>query len=122
MMKLCKPRCPYCGKKVNYANTWVLKTQGEYLCPKCGGISNIVLDRGVYFLAFLAILASSAFFLLSFLKFLPFDFWLFLLVILPFFLFFLISVFLVRLKKPGPRRAPPPEKPVRGSSSGRGRR
>lgn len=111
MKKFHKPRCPYCGKKVGLIGAWALRTQGEYLCPKCGGISNIVLDRSIYALAFLAILVSAVFFVLAFLNLLPFDLWLLLLVVLPFLLFYLISVFLVRLKKPAVRRrAPGPER------------
>ena len=38
------PRCPYCKKRVNLIRTWSLKRQGEYRCPRCGGISNIFLS------------------------------------------------------------------------------
>jgi membrane protein implicated in regulation of membrane protease activity len=102
---------------VGLAKTWALKTQGEYRCPKCGGISNIVLDRLLYLFAFLAILVSAIFFAVGFIGLLSLDIWLLLLVLLPFLLFYLISVFLVRLKKPAvrKRRAPPPYPPVRGA-------
>lgn len=116
MKRFRKPRCPYCGEKIGLAKTWALKTQGEYLCPKCGGISNIVLDRLLCLFAFLAILVSAVFFILGFLGFLTLDIWLLLLVLLPFLLFYLISVFLVRLQKPAVRKrqAPPPQNvPVR---------
>lgn len=112
MRKFRKPRCPYCGKKIGLASAWALRTQGEYLCPKCGGISNIVLDPGIYLLAFAAILVSAVFFTLALLNFVAFDLWLLLLVLLPFLLFYLISAFLVRLRKPPARKGPPP--PGRG--------
>ena len=113
MKKFRKPRCPYCGKKTGLIGAWALRTQGEYLCPKCGGISNIVLDRSIYGLAFLTILVSALFFILAFLSFIPFDLWLLLLVVLPFLLFYLVSVFLVRLKKPAFRRKAPAPGPGR---------
>lgn len=107
MKKFRKPRCPHCGDKIGLANAWTLKTRGEYLCPKCGGVSNIVLDRLIYLFAFLAILVSGIFFALGFIGLLPLDIWVILLVLLPFLLFYLMSVFLVRLKKPAVRKRPP---------------
>ena len=62
-MKLRKPICPYCGKKVNIFRTWSLKLQGEYRCIHCKGISNIVLDPGVSILAAIAIILSIGIFL-----------------------------------------------------------
>lgn len=108
MKKFRKPKCPYCGKKLSLPSAWVIKKHGEYICPECGGISNIVLDKSIHIFAFLAILLGSVFFIISFINIFNFNIWMLFLVILPFFLFFLISVFLVRLKKPNivKRRAP----------------
>jgi hypothetical protein len=111
MRKFQQPRCPYCGDKISLPSAWILKTQGEYLCPKCGGISNIVLDRACYLLAFLAILSSAVFFIVAFLHLAALNLWMVLLVVLPFFLFFLISVFLVRLRKPELHRKQMPQRP-----------
>ncbi len=104
MRRFRKPRCPYCGSRLNYAQAWVLRRRGEYICPKCGGLSNVVLDPGIYGFAFLAFLFSLGFFIpgmflggSSFLWAIPGTFF-------PFFLFFLFSVFCVRLRKPAPRR------------------
>ena len=122
MSKFRKPRCPYCGNKIGFFHTMMLKSQGEYLCPKCSGISNIVLDWLLYRLAFFAILTSAVFFLLGLIDLLPLDLWLILLVLLPFLLFYLISVFLVRLTKPPVRKrqAPPARGPAqRENGSGR---
>ena len=49
------PRCPYCKKRVNLIRTWSLKRQGEYRCPRCGGISNIFLSPLVYVFALLEV-------------------------------------------------------------------
>lgn len=111
MRKFQQPRCPYCGKKISLPAAWILKSQGEFLCPQCGGISNVVLDRAVYLLAFLAVLVSAIFFIVSFLHLAAVNLWMVLLVLLPFFLFFLISVFLVRLRKPELHRKPVPPRP-----------
>ena len=100
MRKFRKPKCPYCGKKLSLPSAWFIKKHGEYICPKCGGISNIVLDRSIHAFAFLAVLLGSAFFLVSFINILNFNIWMLFLVILPFFIFFIISTFLVRLRKP----------------------
>ena len=100
MRKFRKPQCPYCGKKLSLPSAWNVKKHGEYICPECGGISNVVLDKSIGILAFLAVFLGSAFFLVSFINIDSFNFWMLLLIVLPFFIFFLISVFLVRLKKP----------------------
>ena len=42
------PTCPYCRKRVNLIRTWKLKREGEYKCPRCGGISNVYLSPLVY--------------------------------------------------------------------------
>jgi uncharacterized protein (DUF983 family) len=123
MKKFRKPRCPHCGEKIGLVNAWALKTRGEYLCSKCGGVSNVVLDRLLYLLAFLTILVSGIFFALGMIGLLSLDIWLILLVLLPFLLFYLMSVFLVRLKKPAVRkRQPPPpgRPPVRDQRTARG--
>lgn len=110
MSKFRKPKCPYCGKKLSLPSVWVIKKHGEYICPECGGISNIVLDKSIHVFAFLAILLGTAFFLISFINIINFNIWMLFLVLLPFCLFFLLSVFLVRLRKPNvvKRRAPYP--------------
>ena len=54
------PRCPYCKKRVNLIRTWSLKRQGEYQCPRCGGISNVFLSPLIYVLALLAVFSSGA--------------------------------------------------------------
>ena len=54
------PKCPYCKKRVNFIRTWSLKRQGEYQCPRCGGISNIFLSPLVYVFALLAVFSGAA--------------------------------------------------------------
>jgi CXXC-20-CXXC protein len=92
-------KCPYCGKKISFLSTWFLKSQGEFVCPKCGEISNITIDPIVYLLAFFAIFLSTIFFACAYLNNKTLNLWIIILIVLPFFLFFLLSAFLVRFKK-----------------------
>lgn len=59
------PVCPYCGSRLNYAQSWVLRRRGEYICPKCGGLSNIVLDQKIRHAVFFTVLAAVTFFFLG---------------------------------------------------------
>lgn len=94
------PTCPYCRKRVNLIRTWSLKRQGEYQCPRCGGISNIFLSPLVYVLALLAVFGGGAMYF--FYKFVLDDITLktALYVFVPFAAFFLLSLFMVYLEKP----------------------
>ena len=94
------PTCPYCKKRVNLIRTWSLKRQGEYQCPRCGGISNIYLSPLIYVVALLARFAGGAVYFFH--KFVLNDITLdtALQVFIPFALFFLFSVFFVYLAKP----------------------
>lgn len=103
-------QCPYCGRKIGLLRCWILKTQGEYRCPKCGGYSNIVLHPALIIFAMIAILISTAVFLIQILLIRTFSWLILVLVFLPFLLFFLSSVFLVQFKKPASRKRPPEER------------
>lgn len=108
------PKCPHCGKKISYPVAWKNKRQGEYICPKCGGICNITLDPLIYLTAFLAVIAGVAVFVLGILNTVNFSFLTPMLLILPFLLFFLTSPFFVRLKKP--KNTNYPDKPENSQS------
>jgi predicted RNA-binding Zn-ribbon protein involved in translation (DUF1610 family) len=103
-------QCPYCGRKIGLLKCWVLKTEGEYRCPKCGGYSNIVLNPILISFAMICIIISTAIFLVQILLIRTFSWLIFTLVFLPFFIFFFSSVFLVQFKKPASRRRPPEER------------
>lgn len=107
MKKFRKAECPYCGKKVGVFNAWILKTQGEYKCPKCGAYSNIEMDSAVYLLAVFAAVLSALFFVAHMLLIKVFSILSLVLVPSPFLLFFILSGFLVRLRKPVVRKKPP---------------
>lgn len=94
------PTCPYCKKRVNIIRTWSLKRQGEYQCPRCGGISNIFLSPLVYVMALLAVFSGGAMYFFH--KFVLDDISLetAIYVFVPFAIFFLLSLFTVYLEKP----------------------
>lgn len=100
------PTCPYCKKRVNIIRTWSLKRQGEYKCPRCGGISNIFLSPLIHIFAVLAIFSGGA--LYFFHKFILDDITLKTVVqiIIPFVAFYLISLFMVYLVKPVIKKVP----------------
>ena len=100
------PTCPYCKKRVNLIRTWSLKRQGEYRCPRCGGIANIYLSPLVFVFALIAVFAGVAIYFFH--KFILDDIALdtCLQVVVPFALFFLLSLFMVYLEKPVIKKVP----------------
>lgn len=107
MKRFRQPKCPYCGDRLNFAQAWVLKRRGEYICPKCGGLSNVRLDPLVYRLGLFAVAVGAMFFLAGLIfgsSLAPITLTG---IFLPFLVFFPVSVFLVRLKKPAPPRPRP---------------
>lgn len=106
-MKWRRTECPYCGKKVGLLRCWILKSQGEYRCPQCGGYSNIVLSPAILIIAALAILISGGLYAAQLLFIRSFSWQILVLVFLPFLLFYLLSVFMVGLRKPAVRKKQP---------------
>lgn len=109
MKRFRKARCPYCGRKVGFAASWVLKREGEYRCPKCGRCSNVRQDSLVYPLAATAVILSAVFFVIEILFVKNINLPGFVLVLLPFAVFYLLCPLLVRLRPLEPRRRPPEE-------------
>lgn len=103
-----KLKCPYCGEKLNYAKAWTMKRRGEYICRKCGGLSNVQLASPIYTIGFFAIVAGLAFFVIGLIfgsSLAPITLSG---IVLVFLLFFLVSPFFVRLRKPAPPKTPQP--------------
>lgn len=119
-MRLMLPKCPHCGKQVNWFRAWALKTQGEYRCGKCGECSNVSLDKALYPLAAVAAIAGAVFFVLFVTLVREFSFTSLVLIAVPFLLFFLISPFFVRLRPIQPAKVPPaaPERARRRPAPG----
>ncbi len=124
MKKFRQARCPYCGKKVNLLRSWAIKTQGEYKCPKCDGISNIELDPAIHILVILAVIVSGLIYAISMLTVKTISLFAILIMILPYLLFYLLCIFLVRLRKPVIRKKPPSGQrtPVRQQRADNGRK
>ena len=101
-----KPECPYCKKKVDLLTTWSLRRQGEYRCPRCRGVSTIVLDMKTPFFAVGAIVTAVMVFLVLRVVMQRVSLWNMVWVLLPFLIFYILSIFLVRLKKPVIKKVP----------------
>lgn len=112
------PTCPYCKKRVNLIRTWRLKREGEYKCPRCGGISNIYLSPLVYVFSVLAICAGICIYFFH--KFVLDDIELYtcVYIFIPFAIFYLLSLFTVYLERPVIKRVQRPveRKSVRGQN------
>ena len=95
------PQCPYCGKKINPFYAWYLRTQGEYICPACGGVSNIGLTGAAKVSGAVVAAIDLVVFVIAMLDQShepPFGY--LIAMIVPFLLFTILSAFMVRLKKP----------------------
>ena len=99
-MKLfARPQCPYCKKKMNFMVTWLIRREGEFRCPRCGGISNIILDAKLSILGVVAVFTTLILFFFFF--YVKNDerpemlLWL----LLPIVLFYLLSFFMIRLRR-----------------------
>jgi amino acid transporter len=114
-----KTACPYCGEPLNYAKAWTLRRHGEYICPKCGGLSNVHLDRSLYTIGLTVIVVSVVIFVLGLIfdtSLAPFTLGA---VFLMFLAFFLVSPLFVRLRKPSPPRPPQRKQPQEPPRYGR---
>lgn len=109
MKKFGLPQCPYCGRKVNPFYAWVLRTQGEYICPSCKGVSNIVLSPLAKLLGAGAAIVGILVFVIALLdKETDLPLFYLLWIMAPFVLFSILSAFCVQLKKPILRRREAP--------------
>lgn len=122
MSKIRLPQCPYCGKKVNPIVAWTLRTQGEFICPACGGVSNIAIDPAAKALGVLAAVVGVVLFGAGIVMGEGLPIVEILVIMAPFVLYSILSTFFVRLKKPIlRRREKPAQRPARPASSDAGR-
>lgn len=110
MKRFGRPQCPYCGKKVGILNTWTLKKRGEYTCPRCQGLSNVVLDIFVPLFAAIAIVVALFSFIVNRVGEYPITLATFLWILGPFLVFYIVSLFLVHLRRPVLHRTEKPER------------
>ena len=120
MSKIRLPQCPYCGKKVNPIVAWTLRTQGEFICPACGGVSNIAIDPVAKALGVLAAVLGVVMFGAGIVMGEGLPIVEIFVIMAPFVLFSILSTFFVRLKKPILRRREKPAqrtaRPVRSAA------
>ena len=94
------PSCPYCNKKMNIIATWALRREGEFRCPRCRGVSNIMIDVKLAFLALAAVILSGLLFVILRIVSKIETIGILILCISPILIFYILSVFFIRLKKP----------------------
>ena len=111
------PVCPYCGKKVDLITTWFLRRQGEYRCPRCRGISTVVMDMKTTFFAIGAVITALLIFFIGRVVKEEINLSIIIWILVPFVLFYLVSIFLVRLRRPVVRRVPKKDKKRKISQS-----
>ena len=85
------PRCPYCGKKLGFWEAWLMRTKGEYTCPKCGRASNIKFQKTTYGMAAIVSILGLGILLVSTLLIQNRSLWGIPFVVLPFLLFVFLS-------------------------------
>lgn len=107
--------CPYCGKKMNLAIIWGLRRRGEYRCPRCQGISNVVLSSAALSMAFTAISLSALILAGTLFLMEEASWWSVLAVAAPFFIFYILSLFCVQLRIPVLRRTSAPSEKTEAS-------
>lgn len=42
-----KKKCPYCGRRASYTASFVSRRKAEYICPRCGKESRVVINKTV---------------------------------------------------------------------------
>lgn len=42
-----KKRCPYCGKRLPYFSAYMSRRKAEYVCPRCGKESRVIISKAV---------------------------------------------------------------------------
>lgn len=94
------PACPYCKKRINLIRVWSVKKHGEFMCPRCKGISNIFLSPLTYVFAILAIGAGFLIYFFNKFVFDSLNIITGVYVFIPFVVFFIVSLFFVYLEKP----------------------
>ena len=87
------PVCPYCGKKVDLITTWFLRRQGEYRCPRCRGISTVVMDMKTTFFAIGAVITALLIFFIGRVVKEEINLSIIIWILVPFVLFYLVSIF-----------------------------
>lgn len=94
------PSCPYCNKKMNIIATWAIRREGEFRCPRCRGVSNIMLDIKLALIAVASVILSALLFVILRIISQNESIGILILCISPILIFYISSVFFLRLRKP----------------------
>ena len=84
------PTCPYCHKRISYVGSIFLKTKGEYNCPRCKCISNVVISRSAYAIASTVCIAALLIVVLYTISGAPSSFLGIACVLAPFLIFYIV--------------------------------
>lgn len=93
-----KQRCPYCGKRMSYFSAYFSRRKAEFVCPRCGKESKVVISKIIIPIFIIAVLIALAIMgIWWFFKLLSNPLGI-LLVAVPLLIFLLISPYFVRLE------------------------
>ena len=90
--------CPYCGKKVPYFRSFVIKSKCDYVCPKCKRESKISVDSKMKIPFCIALVISLGFIIFNLAVNGPENILLLAVSILPILIFYLLVPFFIYLK------------------------
>ena len=54
-----KNRCPYCGRRISYAARFSSRRKAEYVCPRCGKESRVVINKTVILVFIICAILSA---------------------------------------------------------------
>lgn len=60
MRKKSLPRCPYCGKPLNFFESFIVKNKGKYYCSACSKKSAVTFEEWMYKFSWVCELVSFA--------------------------------------------------------------
>ena len=98
------PKCPYCQEQISFLCAFIIKSDGEFCCSKCGKTSDIKYNKSIRKHFWLATLISFVFLLLWTIFINDYIIFGVLLVLAPFINFYINVPSLMVLRKPTPRR------------------
>lgn len=90
--------CPYCGKKVPYFRLFVIKSNCDYVCPKCKRESKISISQKLKTPFYIAVLISALIILINMIFKSSDNLWIVAMSFLPMVLLYLMIPFYIKLK------------------------
>lgn len=56
-----KNRCPYCGRRITYWERFSFRRKAEYVCPRCGKESRVVINKTVILIFIICAIIAALF-------------------------------------------------------------